>query len=159
MVGDWGLFMLSSHFITPHFRGNIRHKLYHAAQKISDVGEPFFTQDGLPKFCIRPHDIEELTPIATRYGVIDDAHRTFVRKACALPELHGCSAKTGLSGLRRVCSCVCLYTRRVYRVAKREKGDCARRIVEKGEWRHLRPPVNLSANILCSFVHVFRLHA
>ena len=72
------------------------HELYHAAQKLGECGDPMFSQDGTPKFCIRPHDIEELTPVVSRYGVVDDAHQQFVREACALPQLHSMFDKDGM---------------------------------------------------------------
>ncbi|MGK3134861.1 putative metallopeptidase [Pantoea trifolii] len=46
----------------------VEHELYHVAQKVDDFGAPEFTRDGLPKLCMRGHDVEEFTGVVRRYG-------------------------------------------------------------------------------------------
>lgn len=47
----------------------VEHELYHIGQKHDDFGAPEFTQEGLPKLCIRGHDVEEFVGVVQRYGV------------------------------------------------------------------------------------------
>lgn len=45
----------------------IDHELYHCAQEVRD-GAPQFTQDGEPKWCMRPHDVEQFVGVTRRWG-------------------------------------------------------------------------------------------
>lgn len=46
----------------------VEHELYHCAQAVDEDGSPLFTQDGLPRWTMRPHDIEEFIGVVQRYG-------------------------------------------------------------------------------------------
>lgn len=46
----------------------VEHELYHCGQKQDSYGMPKFTQDGLPSFGIRGHDVEEFVGVVARYG-------------------------------------------------------------------------------------------
>lgn len=47
----------------------IEHELYHIAQEEDEFGAPKFYRDsGLPKLCMRGHDVEEFTGVVRRYG-------------------------------------------------------------------------------------------
>lgn len=66
----------------------VEHELYHCGQKLNKYGEPMFSRaDGSPIFFLRPHDVEEFTPIAARYGVGACAGDSigFVKAANATP--------------------------------------------------------------------------
>jgi hypothetical protein len=47
----------------------IEHELLHIGHKLDEYGQPAFTRDGIPKFGIRGHDVEEFVSIVRRYGV------------------------------------------------------------------------------------------
>lgn len=47
----------------------VDHELTHCAQAKDDFGAPRFTQDGLPKYAIRGHDVEEFISVVRRFGV------------------------------------------------------------------------------------------
>lgn len=47
----------------------VEHELYHIAQATDEFGAPKFYRDsGLPKLCMRGHDVEEFTGVVRRYG-------------------------------------------------------------------------------------------
>lgn len=46
----------------------VEHELYHCAQALDDYGAPKFGRDGLPKFTLRGHDIEQFVGVVRRYG-------------------------------------------------------------------------------------------
>lgn len=51
----------------------IEHELYHVAQKTDDFGAPaFYRESGLPKLCLRGHDVEEFVGVVRRYGASAD---------------------------------------------------------------------------------------
>lgn len=50
----------------------VEHELYHIAQQTDEFGAPKFTQDGLPKLCMRGHDVEEFVGVVRRYGASAD---------------------------------------------------------------------------------------
>lgn len=50
----------------------VEHELYHIAQKLDEFGAPKFTQEGVPKLCIRGHDVEEFHGVVRRYGATSD---------------------------------------------------------------------------------------
>lgn len=54
----------------------IEHELYHCGQKVDAFGAPKFTQDGMPAFDIRGHDVEEFVGVVQRYGVGASAGKT-----------------------------------------------------------------------------------
>lgn len=45
----------------------VEHELYHITQATDKYGQPAFTQDGLPKFEMRGHDVEEFVGVVRRY--------------------------------------------------------------------------------------------
>ncbi|WP_195812360.1 putative metallopeptidase [Xylophilus rhododendri] len=49
----------------------VEHELYHVAHKRDEFGAPAFTKEGMPKLCIRGHDVEEFIGVVRRYGVGD----------------------------------------------------------------------------------------
>lgn len=51
----------------------VEHELYHIDQEVDEFGAPKFYRDsGLPKLCIRGHDVEEFTGVVRRYGASAD---------------------------------------------------------------------------------------
>ena len=46
----------------------IEHELYHIAQEHDEHGAPKFTKEGMPKLCMRGHDVEEFVGVVRRYG-------------------------------------------------------------------------------------------
>lgn len=51
----------------------VEHELYHIAQEIDEYGSPKFYRDsGLPKLCMRGHDVEEFVGVVRRYGASAD---------------------------------------------------------------------------------------
>jgi len=51
----------------------VEHELYHIAQQKDEFGAPKFCRDsGLPKLCMRGHDIEEFTGVVRRYGASEE---------------------------------------------------------------------------------------
>lgn len=47
----------------------VEHELYHIAQETDEFGSPKFHRDsGLPKLCMRGHDVEEFIGVVRRYG-------------------------------------------------------------------------------------------
>jgi hypothetical protein len=65
----------------------VEHEMYHCGQAKDEFGAPRFTQDGMPVFCLRPHDVEEFNGVVRRYGA-DAAHiRTMIEAALAAPEV------------------------------------------------------------------------
>lgn len=67
----------------------IEHELYHCGQERDAFGAPKFTREGLPKFCIRGHDVEEFVGIVRRYGAGNAAGATarLVEAAKKSPEV------------------------------------------------------------------------
>jgi hypothetical protein len=53
----------------------VEHELYHAGQEKDEFGQPAFTKDGLPKFAMRSHDVEEFIGVVRRYGASADVQR------------------------------------------------------------------------------------
>lgn len=51
----------------------VEHELYHIAQDTDEYGAPKFYRDsGLPKLCMRGHDVEEFVGVVRRYGASSD---------------------------------------------------------------------------------------
>jgi len=51
----------------------VEHELYHIAQEVDEFGAPKFYRDsGLPKLCMRGHDVEEFVGVVRRYGASAD---------------------------------------------------------------------------------------
>lgn len=50
----------------------VEHELYHIAQAHDQYGAPKFNQEGLPKFELRGHDVEEFVGVVRRYGASPD---------------------------------------------------------------------------------------
>ena len=53
----------------------VEHELYHIAQATDEYGAPKFTQEGLPKLCLRGHDVEEFVGVVRRYGAGHDVQQ------------------------------------------------------------------------------------
>lgn len=54
----------------------IEHELYHIAHETDEFGSPkFYRESGLPKLCIRGHDVEEFVGVVRRYGASHDVQR------------------------------------------------------------------------------------
>jgi len=64
----------------------VEHELYHIAQEKDEFGAPVFTKDGLPKFCMRAHDVEEFIGVVRRYGPSADVQR-LIDAAKTAPEV------------------------------------------------------------------------
>lgn len=67
----------------------IEHELYHCGQQVDEFGSPKFRKNGLPRFAMKGHDVEEFVGIARRYGTGASAGRSqeFVEAANRLPEI------------------------------------------------------------------------
>lgn len=61
----------------------VYHELLHAGQKVDQYGSPKFTQEGLPCWCIRGHDVEEFTETVRRYGAWNGDIQSFVAAAAS----------------------------------------------------------------------------
>jgi len=78
----------------------VEHELLHCGHEHDEFGAPRFTQEGGPKFYIRPHDIEEFTTVVARYGVIGEDMAKFVEAANK-------GSRVSKAGMARACgSCV-----------------------------------------------------
>ncbi|MGX9698108.1 putative metallopeptidase [Janthinobacterium lividum] len=53
----------------------LEHELYHIAQEMDEFGAPAFNKYGLPKLCMRAHDVEEFVGVVRRYGASEDVQR------------------------------------------------------------------------------------
>ncbi len=89
MVPDF-LITLDAHYCVrcsdAEFCALVEHELYHIAQEQDAFGAPKFTKDGLPKFCMRAHDVEEFVGVVRRYGPSADVQR-LVDAAKTAPEV------------------------------------------------------------------------
>lgn len=67
----------------------VEHELYHCAQKLDEYGAPAFDQDGMPRYAIRPHDVQEFVGVVARYGMgaVDSSVFAMVEAANAGPEI------------------------------------------------------------------------
>lgn len=67
----------------------IEHEVYHCGQQLDDYGMPKFTKEGVPKFGIRGHDVEEFVGVVRRYGIsaCHESTREFVEAANQDPEI------------------------------------------------------------------------
>ncbi|HVR48145.1 MAG TPA: putative metallopeptidase, partial [Pseudorhodoferax sp.] len=67
----------------------VEHELYHVGQEMDEFGAPKFTREGMPRLCIRGHDVEEFVGVVRRYGVgdPDGAIGRLARAAGAMPEI------------------------------------------------------------------------
>jgi len=50
----------------------VEHELYHCGQEKDEFGHPKFTENGWPKWAMRPHDVEEFIGVAGRYGAYSE---------------------------------------------------------------------------------------
>jgi hypothetical protein len=64
----------------------VDHELYHIAQELDEFGSPAFRKDGLPKLCMRGHDVEEFIGVVRRYGAGEDVQR-LIDAAKGAPEV------------------------------------------------------------------------
>ena len=64
----------------------VEHELYHIGQELDEFGSPAFTKDGLPKLCMRGHDVEEFVGVVRRYGASEDVQR-MIDAAKGAPEV------------------------------------------------------------------------
>ena len=64
----------------------VEHELYHIGQEQDEFGGPAFTKDGLPKLCMRGHDVEEFVGVVRRYGASEDVQR-IIDAAKSAPEV------------------------------------------------------------------------
>lgn len=64
----------------------LEHELYHIAQELDEFGAPAFNKYGLPKLCMRAHDVEEFVGVVRRYGASEDVQR-IIDAAKAAPEV------------------------------------------------------------------------
>lgn len=63
----------------------IEHELYHCRHKRNRYGDKAFTMDGLPKWMIAPHDVEEFVGVVERYGAEATRVKEFVEAATSAP--------------------------------------------------------------------------
>ncbi len=59
-----------------NFCALVEHELYHCGQAVDSFGSPAFTDEGLPRYRLRRHDVEEFVDIVGRYGPGAGAGRT-----------------------------------------------------------------------------------
>ena len=64
----------------------VEHELYHIGQELDEFGSPAFTKDGMPKLCMRGHDVEEFVGVVRRYGASKDVQR-MIDAAKGAPEV------------------------------------------------------------------------
>ena len=64
----------------------VDHELYHIAQELDEFGSPAFNKYGLPKLCMRGHDVEEFIGVVRRYGPGQDVQR-LIDAAKGVPEV------------------------------------------------------------------------
>ena len=64
----------------------LEHELYHIAQEQDEFGTPAFNKYGLPKLCMRAHDVEEFVGVVRRYGASEDVQR-IIDAAKTAPEV------------------------------------------------------------------------
>lgn len=64
----------------------VEHELMHIGQEQDEFGAPKFTKDGLPKLCMRGHDVEEFVGVVRRYGASEDVQR-IIDAAKGAPEV------------------------------------------------------------------------
>jgi len=65
----------------------VEHELYHCAQETDGFGQPKFTKDGLPKFAMKGHDVEEFVGVVRRYGAVSPEVQALVEAAKKAPEI------------------------------------------------------------------------
>lgn len=65
----------------------VEHELYHCAQERGIDGAPKFTRDGMPKFAMRGHDIEEFIGVVRRYGADASGVARLIEAARIKPEI------------------------------------------------------------------------
>lgn len=67
----------------------VEHEMYHIGQQLDEFAQPAFTKDGMPKFCLRGHDVEEFVGVVKRYGTghPDGALARLVKAANSAPEV------------------------------------------------------------------------
>lgn len=65
----------------------IEHELCHAAQDVSEFGEPRFGSQGLPIFRVVSHDVEQFNDVVERYGPAASDVATMARLANAGPTM------------------------------------------------------------------------
>ena len=53
----------------------LEHELFHIGQEQDEFGAPAFNKYGLPKLCMRGHDVEEFVGVVRRYGASEDVQR------------------------------------------------------------------------------------
>jgi hypothetical protein len=69
------------------FMALLEHEMYHVGQEKNEFGAPKFHRDsGLPKLCIRGHDVEEFVGVVRRYGPSFEVDQ-MVQAAQKKPEL------------------------------------------------------------------------
>ncbi|WP_454846075.1 putative metallopeptidase [Pseudomonas farris] len=73
----------------------IEHELYHIAQEHDEYGAPKFTKEGMPKLCMRGHDVEEFVGVVRRYGASPDVQ--------ALVDAANSPAEVGKLNISRAC--------------------------------------------------------
>jgi hypothetical protein len=73
----------------------IEHELYHIAQELDAFGAPKFTKEGMPKLCMRGHDVEEFVGVVRRYGASPDVQ--------ALVDAANSPAEVGKLNISRAC--------------------------------------------------------
>jgi hypothetical protein len=73
----------------------IEHELYHIAQEHDAFGAPKFTKEGMPKLCMRGHDVEEFVGVVRRYGASPEVQ--------ALVDAANSPAEVGKLNISRAC--------------------------------------------------------
>ena len=78
MVPDFLITLDASYCLTcsdAEFCALVEHELYHIAQEMDEFGAPAFNKYGLPKLCMRGHDVEEFIGVVRRYGASQEVQR------------------------------------------------------------------------------------
>ena len=76
----------------------VEHELFHIGQALNEFGDPIFSKyTGMPKLCMRGHDVGEFVGIVRRYGVPkESAIRDLVNAAKEKPEV-------GIADISKAC--------------------------------------------------------
>jgi hypothetical protein len=88
-VPDFLITLNASYCLTcsdAEFCALLEHELYHIAQELDGFGAPAFNKYGLPKLCLRAHDVEEFVGVVRRYGASEDVQR-IIDAAKTAPEV------------------------------------------------------------------------
>lgn len=65
----------------------IEHELYHCGQEKDEFGFPKYTKEGMPKFAMHGHDVEEFLGVIKRYGAFSPELQKLQEALSRSPEI------------------------------------------------------------------------